>query len=81
MALDYGAFPRSIESIELSLCQSPPLPPPAPPRQVSRDANRYIDFQAPWKLKKTDPGRMQTVLWVLVSYFDDIHGCGRLLVA
>ncbi|CAN0480745.1 unnamed protein product, partial [Hapterophycus canaliculatus] len=35
--------------------------------QVSRAANRYVDFQAPWKLKKTDPERMRTVLWVLVS--------------
>eukprot|EP00752_Nemacystus_decipiens_P002370 g2239.t1 len=34
---------------------------------VSRDANRYIDFQAPWKLKKTDPDRMKTVLWVLLE--------------
>ncbi|CBN79628.1 Methionyl-tRNA synthetase [Ectocarpus siliculosus] len=34
---------------------------------VSRDANRYVDFQAPWKLKKTDPDRMKTVLWVLLE--------------
>ncbi|CAN0218853.1 unnamed protein product [Scytosiphon promiscuus] len=33
---------------------------------VSRAANKYVDFQAPWKLKKTDPERMSTVLWVLV---------------
>lgn len=36
---------------------------------MSRNANRYIDFQAPWALKKTDPDRMKTVLWVLVSAF------------
>jgi methionyl-tRNA synthetase len=29
------------------------------------DANQYIDVQAPWALKKTDPKRMETVLWVL----------------
>ncbi|CAN0299600.1 unnamed protein product [Pylaiella littoralis] len=34
---------------------------------VSRDANRYIDAQAPWKLKKTDTARMETVLWVLLE--------------
>ncbi len=29
------------------------------------DANVYIDAQAPWTLKKTDPKRMHTVLYVL----------------
>jgi methionyl-tRNA synthetase len=29
------------------------------------DANAYIDVQAPWTLKKTDPERMKTVLYVL----------------
>jgi methionyl-tRNA synthetase len=28
-------------------------------------ANRYVDEQAPWALKKTDPPRMATVLYVL----------------
>lgn len=28
-------------------------------------ANRYIDVEAPWTLRKTDPARMETVLWVL----------------
>lgn len=28
-------------------------------------ANRYVDEQAPWTLKKTDPARMETVLYVL----------------
>ncbi|CAN0389395.1 unnamed protein product, partial [Ascophyllum nodosum] len=32
--------------------------------QVSRNANKYVDVQAPWVLKKTDPERMKTVLWV-----------------
>ena len=32
-----------------------------------QQANRYIDTQAPWSLRKTDPARMQTVLWVLME--------------
>ncbi|CAM9596309.1 unnamed protein product [Ascophyllum nodosum] len=35
--------------------------------QVSRNANKYVDVQAPWVLKKTDPERMKTVLWVLLE--------------
>ncbi|MEP2828966.1 methionine--tRNA ligase [Parvibaculum sp.] len=34
---------------------------------VCGDANRYIDEQAPWTLKKTDPARMATVLYVLAE--------------
>lgn len=30
-------------------------------------ANAYIDTQAPWTLRKTDPARMQTVLYVLAE--------------
>jgi methionyl-tRNA synthetase len=30
-------------------------------------ANAYIDVQAPWGLKKTDPARMETVLYVLAE--------------
>jgi len=30
-------------------------------------ANRYVDEQAPWGLKKTDPARMETVLYVLAE--------------
>ncbi len=30
-------------------------------------ANRYIDSEAPWTLRKTDPERMATVLWVLAE--------------
>lgn len=30
---------------------------------VLGDANRYVDAQAPWALKKTDPKRMETVLY------------------
>ena len=32
--------------------------------QVVGDANRYVDEQAPWALRKTDPARMGTVLYV-----------------
>ena len=32
-----------------------------------RDANKYIDEQAPWALKKTDPERMATVLYVVLE--------------
>jgi methionyl-tRNA synthetase len=31
------------------------------------DANRYVDKQAPWTLRKTDPSRMATVLYVCIE--------------
>jgi methionyl-tRNA synthetase len=34
---------------------------------VVGDANRYIDEQAPWSLRKTDPPRMATVLYALTE--------------
>jgi methionyl-tRNA synthetase len=34
---------------------------------VVRAANAYVDHQAPWALRKTDPGRMGTVLYVLAE--------------
>ena len=34
---------------------------------VIRAANGYVDRQAPWKLKKEDPARMATVLYVLTE--------------
>jgi methionyl-tRNA synthetase len=34
---------------------------------VIRDANAYIDREAPWTLRKTDPTRMGTVLWTLAE--------------
>ena len=34
---------------------------------VVNEANRYIDIQAPWSLRKTDIARMNTVLWVVVE--------------
>jgi methionyl-tRNA synthetase len=44
--------------------------------EVIDEANRYIDAQAPWALKKTDPVRMETVLAVLVEI---IRICAILL--
>jgi methionyl-tRNA synthetase len=31
------------------------------------DANRYVDKQAPWTLRKSDPARMATVLYVCIE--------------
>lgn len=35
--------------------------------KVVGEANRYVDAQAPWALRKTDPARMETVLYVLAD--------------
>ncbi|MEM7025635.1 MAG: class I tRNA ligase family protein, partial [Pseudomonadota bacterium] len=35
--------------------------------EVIAAANRYVDAQAPWALRKTDPDRMATVLYVLAD--------------
>ena len=35
--------------------------------EVVGEANRYVDDQAPWTLRKTDPARMATVLYVLAE--------------
>ncbi len=50
-ALDVQAFHEGIERIWV----------------VIRAANGYVDRQAPWTLRKTDPERMGTVLWVLAE--------------
>ena len=34
---------------------------------VVAEANRYVDAEAPWTLRKSDPERMATVLWVLAE--------------
>ncbi len=34
---------------------------------VTNEANAYVDHQAPWALKKEDPVRMRTVLYVLAE--------------
>ena len=35
--------------------------------EVIGSGNRYVDAQAPWKLRKTDPDRAATVLYVLTE--------------
>jgi len=35
--------------------------------EVIGAANRYVDAQAPWALRKSDPGRMATVLYALAE--------------
>jgi methionyl-tRNA synthetase len=35
--------------------------------RVVAEANRYVDEQAPWALRRTDPARMQTVLYALAE--------------
>lgn len=50
-AIDRQAFHEGLEAIWV----------------VIRAANVYVDRQAPWTLRKTDPARMQTVLYVLAE--------------
>ena len=40
--------------------------------EVARRADAYVDTQAPWKLKKEGPERMETVLYVLAQVIKDI---------
>ena len=35
--------------------------------EMVRDANKYIDTMAPWVLRKTNPERMATVLYVIME--------------
>mmetsp|Transcript_35304 Transcript_35304/g.94575 ORF Transcript_35304/g.94575 Transcript_35304/m.94575 type:complete len:528 (-) Transcript_35304:23-1606(-) len=42
---------------------------------VVRMANKYIDEQAPWALKKTDVPRMKTVLWTLMETLRHVAVC------
>ncbi|MBV9860739.1 MAG: methionine--tRNA ligase [Alphaproteobacteria bacterium] len=35
--------------------------------RIVADTNRYVDEQAPWALRRTDPARMRTVLYVLAE--------------
>jgi len=55
---------------------------------VVRGANAYVDHQAPWTLRKTDEGRMRTVLYVLAETIRHLailaqpfmpDSCGRML--
>lgn len=48
-SMDAQAFNEALETVWL----------------VIRACNSYVDAQAPWKLKKEDPARMETVLYVL----------------
>lgn len=54
--LDKMAFHRALEVIVTAANQ----------------ANAYIDSEAPWALKKTDPARMETVLYVLAEAIRNI---------
>jgi methionyl-tRNA synthetase len=56
--------------------------------QVVGAANRYVDEQAPWALRKSDPARMGTVLYVVAEVVRRIatliqpfmpDSCGKLL--
>jgi len=55
---------------------------------VVADANRWFTAAAPWALKKTDPARMETVLWVTAEVIRIVAllaqpviptSCGKLL--
>ena len=35
--------------------------------RVVGEANRYVDEQAPWALRRSDPARMRTVLYTLAE--------------
>ena len=50
-AMDNCAFHSALEAIQ----------------QLGIEANVYIDREAPWQLKKTDPARMQHVLYVILE--------------
>jgi len=50
-AYDAQAFNRALEAVF----------------EVVGRANRYVDEQAPWALRKTDPARMATVLYTLIE--------------
>jgi len=56
--------------------------------KVVREANRYVDNKAPWALRKTDPERMNSVLYVLAETIRHIailtqpvmpNACSRIL--
>ncbi len=56
--------------------------------RVIGEANRYVDAEAPWGLRKTDPPRMATVLYVLAETIRRLailaqptvpEGAGRIL--
>lgn len=71
-AYDAQAFHRALEAVF----------------DVVGRANRYVDEQAPWALRKTDPARMATVLYALAETIRHVAillqpvmptSCGRML--
>jgi methionyl-tRNA synthetase len=59
-AMDQQAFHKALDAIWAAI----------------GEANRYVDAEAPWTLKKTDPARMATVLYVLA----EVVRCAAILV-
>jgi len=59
-----GALPAARELLDADLAFHNAL---AAIWKVVGDANRYVDAQAPWELRKTDPDRMATVLYVVAE--------------
>lgn len=47
---------------------------------VVGEANRYVDAQQPWSLKKTDTDRMQTVLYVLMDTIRRVAICTQAII-
>lgn len=60
-----GQFRRSFAALELSVAIEAWL-------RACYACNQYIDVQAPWALKKTDPARMQAVLATVVQALHDL---------
>lgn len=48
--------------------------------QVIGDANRYVDQEEPWALRKTDTDRMRTVLYALADAIKNIAICAQCIV-
>lgn len=48
--------------------------------KIISHANRYVDAQAPWALRKTDPQRMETVLYVLADCLRHIGVLSQAIV-
>lgn len=44
---------------------------------VVGDANRYFAGQEPWALRKTDPARMETVLWTTIEVLRAVGICAQ----
>jgi methionyl-tRNA synthetase len=48
--------------------------------RVVADANRYVDEQAPWALRRADPERMGTVLYTLAEVIRHLAVLGQPFV-